>query len=172
MVTGDKAAVRGSWRFAGRQLDLDRRELFVGGEPSPVEPKVFDLIAYLLASAMLTLASRHDPVALAVFVALIAATVAVAWRTEAAAGAVPAAAMLAVLVVVRWALNLDLEHLVAPSGPVAGAVPRAKSAGARIVIVNAEPTAFDEAADVVFRERIGDVLPALLTGDQEDPEST
>jgi NAD-dependent deacetylase len=56
--------------------------------------------------------------------------------------------------------------------PVAGAVPRAKSAGARIVIVNAEPTAFDEAADVVFRERIGDVLPALLTGDQEDPEST
>jgi NAD-dependent deacetylase len=56
--------------------------------------------------------------------------------------------------------------------PVAGAVPRAKSAGARIVIVNAEPTAFDEAADVVFRERIGDVLPALLTGDEEDPEST
>jgi NAD-dependent deacetylase len=49
--------------------------------------------------------------------------------------------------------------------PVAGAVPRAKSAGARIVIVNAEPTAFDEVADVVFRERIGDVLPALLTGD-------
>jgi NAD-dependent deacetylase len=49
--------------------------------------------------------------------------------------------------------------------PVAGAVPRAKSAGARIVIVNAEPTAFDEVADVVFRERIGDLLPALLTGD-------
>ena len=49
--------------------------------------------------------------------------------------------------------------------PVAGAVPRAKSAGARIVIVNAEPTAFDEVADVVFRERIGDVLPLLLTGE-------
>jgi NAD-dependent deacetylase len=48
--------------------------------------------------------------------------------------------------------------------PVAGAVPRAKSAGARIVIVNAEPTAFDEVADAVIRERIGDVLPALLTG--------
>jgi uncharacterized membrane protein len=36
---------------------------------------------------------------------------------------VPAAAVLAVLVIVRWALNLDLEHLVLPSGPVAGAVP-------------------------------------------------
>ena len=47
--------------------------------------------------------------------------------------------------------------------PVAGAVPRAKSAGARIVIVNAEPTAFDEVADVVFRERIGDILPELCS---------
>ena len=45
--------------------------------------------------------------------------------------------------------------------PVAGAVPRAKSAGARLVIVNAEPTAFDHVADAVIRERIGDVLPAL-----------
>ena len=45
--------------------------------------------------------------------------------------------------------------------PVAGAVPRAKSAGARIVIVNDEPTGFDNVADAVLRERIGDVLPAL-----------
>ena len=46
--------------------------------------------------------------------------------------------------------------------PVAGTVARAKAAGARIVIVNAEPTGFDEVADVVFRERIGDVLPAIV----------
>jgi NAD-dependent deacetylase len=30
--------------------------------------------------------------------------------------------------------------------PVAGAVPRAKAAGARIVIINAEPTGFDDIA--------------------------
>ena len=36
--------------------------------------------------------------------------------------------------------------------PVAGTVALAKAAGARIVIVNAEPTGFDEVADVVFRE--------------------
>jgi NAD-dependent deacetylase len=48
--------------------------------------------------------------------------------------------------------------------PVAGTVARARAAGARIVIVNAEPTGFDEVADVVFRERIGDVLPALCDG--------
>ena len=45
--------------------------------------------------------------------------------------------------------------------PVAGAVPVAKGAGARVVIVNAEPTAFDEIADAVLRNRIGEVLPAL-----------
>src|SRR6187399_2479152 len=45
--------------------------------------------------------------------------------------------------------------------PVAAAVPRAKAAGARIVIVNAEPTHFDDIADVVIQQRIGDVLPAM-----------
>lgn len=45
--------------------------------------------------------------------------------------------------------------------PVAAAVPRAKAAGARIVIVNAEPTHFDEIADVVIQRRIGDVLPVI-----------
>lgn len=45
--------------------------------------------------------------------------------------------------------------------PVAGAVPRAKAAGARIVIVNAEPTRFDDMADAVIQERIGEVLPAV-----------
>jgi NAD-dependent deacetylase len=45
--------------------------------------------------------------------------------------------------------------------PVAGAVPRAKSAGARVVIINAEPTGFDDIADAVIRQRIGDVLSAI-----------
>lgn len=50
--------------------------------------------------------------------------------------------------------------------PVAGAVPMAKAAGARIVIVNAEATPFDDVADAVMREPIGTVLPAIakLTG--------
>jgi NAD-dependent deacetylase len=49
--------------------------------------------------------------------------------------------------------------------PVAGAVPRAKSAGARVVIINAEPTGFDEIADAVIQQRIGDVLPAICAAD-------
>ena len=45
--------------------------------------------------------------------------------------------------------------------PVAGAVPVAKAAGARVVIVNAEPTPFDEMADAVLRKPIGEVLPTV-----------
>jgi NAD-dependent deacetylase len=46
--------------------------------------------------------------------------------------------------------------------PIAGAVQIAKRAGARLVIVNAEPTPFDEMADAVFNESISEVLPKLL----------
>jgi len=45
--------------------------------------------------------------------------------------------------------------------PVANAVPLAKQAGARLVIVNAEPTPFDRIADAVFNAPIGKVLPAI-----------
>jgi NAD-dependent deacetylase len=45
--------------------------------------------------------------------------------------------------------------------PIAAAVPNAKAVGARVVIVNAEPTAFDEIADVKLTGSISDVLPAL-----------
>jgi NAD-dependent deacetylase len=45
--------------------------------------------------------------------------------------------------------------------PIAGAVPLAKRAGARVVIVNAEPTPFDDLADAVFNDSISGLLPAL-----------
>jgi NAD-dependent deacetylase len=45
--------------------------------------------------------------------------------------------------------------------PVAGVVPLAKRAGARVVILNAEPTPLDEVADVLLRGPIGELLPAI-----------
>jgi NAD-dependent deacetylase len=45
--------------------------------------------------------------------------------------------------------------------PIAGAVPLAKRAGARVVIVNAEPTPMDDLADAVFNDSISAVLPSL-----------
>jgi NAD-dependent protein deacetylase/lipoamidase len=46
--------------------------------------------------------------------------------------------------------------------PVASAVPIARESGARIVIVNAQPTPYDDVADAVLREPIGAVLPQLV----------
>ena len=46
--------------------------------------------------------------------------------------------------------------------PIAGVVPVAKDAGARVVIVNAEPTAMDDLADTVLRGSIGEILPAII----------
>ncbi|MFL5101985.1 MAG: SIR2 family NAD-dependent protein deacylase [Xanthobacteraceae bacterium] len=48
--------------------------------------------------------------------------------------------------------------------PVAGTVELARGAGARIVIVNAEPTPFDRVADAVFNESISAVLPRIISG--------
>ena len=95
----------------------------------PAAPGMIDrlstlaLVVYLLAAAFLVLASRHDPVALTAFVVLTVATVAIAWRTEAAAGAVPAAAILAALVMAHWAVHMNVQGLLAPSGPAAPAIP-------------------------------------------------
>ena len=46
--------------------------------------------------------------------------------------------------------------------PAAGLVPIAKSAGAILVIVNAEPTPYDDVADAVLRGSISEVLPAIV----------
>lgn len=45
--------------------------------------------------------------------------------------------------------------------PAAGMVPIASRAGARIVILNAEPTELDHLADLVIRAPIGEALPAI-----------
>jgi len=46
--------------------------------------------------------------------------------------------------------------------PVAGAIPAAHAAGAKLIIVNAQATPFDDIADAVFRDPIGAILPELL----------
>jgi NAD-dependent deacetylase len=48
--------------------------------------------------------------------------------------------------------------------PVAGAVPIAKQAGARVVIMNAQRTQFDEIADAVLPGNISIELPLLVRG--------
>jgi NAD-dependent SIR2 family protein deacetylase len=46
--------------------------------------------------------------------------------------------------------------------PIAGALPAAKDAGARVVIVNAQPTPFDELADAVLHGDLSEILAQLV----------
>jgi NAD-dependent deacetylase len=45
--------------------------------------------------------------------------------------------------------------------PIAGAVPSAKAAGAKVIIVNAQETGMDDLADVKLTDPISEVLPQL-----------
>jgi NAD-dependent deacetylase len=55
--------------------------------------------------------------------------------------------------------------------PVAGAVDIARSAGARIVIINAQPTPYDAVADAVFHDSISTVLPELIPAQESAARS-
>jgi NAD-dependent deacetylase len=46
--------------------------------------------------------------------------------------------------------------------PAANAVPRARTSGAGVVIVNGEPTKMDRFADAVLLGNIAEVLPRIL----------
>ena len=98
--------------------------LFYGPDAEPGEIDAVSSIAlgaYLFGATLLVLASKHDGVALAAFTLLVIGTVAIAWRTEAAVAAIPAAAVLTFLVMANWAVGIDFKTLVAPGGP--GALP-------------------------------------------------
>jgi NAD-dependent deacetylase len=49
--------------------------------------------------------------------------------------------------------------------PVAAMVPAASQQGAKIIIVNLEPTDMDDLADVVVRESISEALPVIVAAD-------
>ena len=91
------------------------------GQIEPISSGV--LAGYLVAAFALVLATTHANLALISLFVLVAATAAIAWRSEAAIAAVPVAAGLAVLVIVHWAVNFNFEILFSPRGPFFGAPP-------------------------------------------------
>jgi uncharacterized membrane protein len=76
------------------------------------------LAACLAASMVIVLATGHDTLALTLFVILVASTVAIAWRSDAAIAAVPAAALLVALIFWQWSIDFDVAVLGLPNGPV------------------------------------------------------
>ena len=75
------------------------------------------LSAYLFAAILLALATGHDSLALLLFCVLVVGTLAIAWRTDSAALAVPAAALFVTLIFLHWSLDFDVSELGLPSGP-------------------------------------------------------
>ena len=53
--------------------------------------------------------------------------------------------------------------------PIAQVVPAARSAGASLVILNRDPTPFDDNADVVLHESISEVLPLVVRATAAEP---
>ena len=85
-------------------------------ERGQVEPLSSAALAiYLLAAALFVVFTRHDPIAFAAFSLLVFAAVVIAWRTDAALAAVPAAVVLAALVMWHWAVPFDFATTVAPN---------------------------------------------------------
>ncbi len=87
------------------------------GRSDPVSCGI--LAGYVFATYMLVINTWHEPMALATLFALLAATVAIAWHTEAAILAVPAAAILGTLVVLHWALSWWVVIVFPPSSLLA-----------------------------------------------------
>ena len=99
--------------------------LLYGPEPKPGEVEwvsTLSLSVYVLVTALLVFATGEDSVPFTAFIVLTAATVAIAWRTEAATAAVPVAAILAIAVMADWAVPRNLSNLIAPAGPAAPAI--------------------------------------------------
>ena len=119
-------------------------------EHGRVEPLSSGVLAgYLVAAFALVYATDHAGLALTTLLVLAAATVAIAWRTEAVMAAVPLAAALAVLVVAHWAVDYRIDTLIPQRGaPLSLAPP--------IMIAKGEHLAFRAS-----RPRCCSALPAM-----------
>jgi len=81
------------------------------------------LAAYLLGATLIVRASFHADAAVIVFAILVAGTLLVAWRAQAATGAIGAAAVFVFVVFAEWAVRGNPDMLVLPGGPLPGIGP-------------------------------------------------
>src|ERR1035437_9640379 len=95
------------------------------------------LAAYLLGATMIVLASFHADTALIVFALLVAGALIVAWRAQAATGAIAAAALLVFVVFAEWAVRGNPDMLVLPGGPLPGIGPAATDSSVAMHLITA-----------------------------------
>src|SRR5437763_15443022 len=114
---------------------------FVFGPPADegqIEPiSSGSLAAYLFGATMIVLASFHADTAIIVFALLVAGTLFVAWRAQAATGAVAAAAIFVFAVFAEWAVRGNPDMLVLPGGPLPGIGPAASDISVALHLIAA-----------------------------------
>ena len=107
-------------------------------EQGQIEPiSSGSLAAYLVGATLIVLNSFHADTAMIAFGLLVAGSLIVAWRTDAAAGAVGAAAALVFVVFAEWAVRGNPDMLVLPGGPLPGIGPSATDGSVSLHLITA-----------------------------------
>src|SRR3954469_21132948 len=108
------------------------------GDEGRIEPiSSGSLAAYLVGATMIVLASFHADSAIIIFTVLVGGTLIVAWRAQAATGAIAAAAALVFIVFAEWAVRGNPDMLVLPGGPLPGIGPAATDASVTSHLITA-----------------------------------
>ncbi|ANW05375.1 DUF2339 domain-containing protein [Bradyrhizobium icense] len=140
---------------------------FMFGPPADegqVEPiSSGSLAAYLLGATLIVLNSFHADAAMIVFGLLVAGSLVVAWRSDAAAGTVGAAAALVFVVFAEWAVRANPDMLVLPGGPLQGIGPSATDGSVSLHLISAAIFAagFGVAGFLAQGHSIGPVIPVI-----------
>jgi uncharacterized membrane protein len=100
------------------------------------------LAAYLAGATLIVLASFHADAAMIVFTVLVAGSLLVAWRAQAATGVVGAAAAFVFIVFAAWAVSGNPDMLVLPGGPLPGIGPVATDSSVSLHLITAAIFAF------------------------------
>jgi uncharacterized membrane protein len=107
-------------------------------QPGEIEPiSSVSLGVYLFAATLMVVTYWHADPAMIVFGILVAATLVIAWRTDAAIGALPAAAIFVALVFLSWAVRGYSEFLVVPGGAMPGVAPNRLDGSVQVHLIAA-----------------------------------
>lgn len=107
-------------------------------EQGQIEPiSSGSLAAYLLGATLVVLTGHHADAAMIGFGLLVAGTLFVAWRAEAATAAVAGAAGFVFIVFAEWAVRANPDMLVVPGGALPGIGPSAADGSVSLHLVTA-----------------------------------
>jgi uncharacterized membrane protein len=124
------------------------------------------LAAYMLGATAIVITSLHADAAMTAFAILVAGTLLIAWRAPAATGAVAAAAVLAALVFLEWAVLANPDMLVLPGGALPGIGPHATDGSVSLHLTAAAIFAagFGVAGVLAQGRSTNAVIPAVWSG--------